>query len=93
MQRAALYEYVNLHYTKEDRSAGVFRASPNHGMIMPSQAILASNPQVAPGPGTLKAMSDVQVGPEIPPWVLNLCDCLPLNERAIYHSRKIAGFY
>jgi hypothetical protein len=56
-----MYDYIHLHYTKQDGSKGVFRASPRHGIVLPTQAIPSSNPVPAPGPGTLKQMQMVVV--------------------------------
>ena len=70
MQKQTFYEYINLHFTKDDGSQGVFRASPNHGIILPAQAIPHTNPQAAPGPGPLKQMRRVQVA-----GVLNMQCC------------------
>jgi hypothetical protein len=56
-----MYDYIHLHYTKQDGSKAVFRASPRHGIVLPTQAIPSSNPLPAPGPGTLKQMQMVVV--------------------------------
>jgi len=64
-RKETFYEYINLRYIKDDLSEGLFRASPNHGIILPAQAISPSNPLPAPGPGTIKPMTSVQVGDRV----------------------------
>ena len=56
-----MYTYIKLHYIKQDGSKGVFRASPNHGIILPTDPIPANSPVAAPGLGAFKPMSKVQV--------------------------------
>jgi hypothetical protein len=63
LQGPVQFEYVQLHYTTADGEAGVFRASPEHGIMLPTTAIDPANPQAVPGTGAVKSMSKVKVSP------------------------------
>ena len=56
------FEYVQLHYTNAAGEEAVFRASPEHGIMLPAAAINPANPKDVPGTGNVKAMGTVVVG-------------------------------
>ena len=62
LQSPVQFEYVELHYTDAAGDEAVFRASPEHGIMLPAAAINPANPQAVPSPGNVKAMSKVVVG-------------------------------
>ena len=48
LQKQTLYGYINLIYSTDDGSKGVFRASPDHGIILPEKYIPGNKPLTDP---------------------------------------------